>query len=248
MIQAFDRNDWPSILELVAVNARAYVGSMEADREGWRQMGMMFATAFPDAKHEITSVHLDGEYATLVCNFTGTHKGSFMGIPASGRKIAFEVIHVDRIVDGRIVEHRGQFDSAGLMQQIAPDYKAFVENVFTLIDSQQFAAVKELFMPNGRFVMGAQAMSPDQWAGFSQGFFAAFPDLRHNHEEIITAGNKVVHTGYVTGTQKGAFQGVPATGRSVRFSYTGLMTIVDGKILEERVEADFGTLMQQLTA
>src|SRR5690242_19691133 len=107
------------------------------------------------------------------------------------------------------------------MQQIAPDYKAFVENVFTLIDGKQFAAVKELFTSNGRFVMGAQSMTPDQWAGFSHGFFSAFPDLRHNHEEIITAGNKVVHTGYVTATQKGEYNGVPATNRSVRFSYTG---------------------------
>src|ERR1041385_1236392 len=116
MIAAFDRGDLPAVLELVAPNARAYVGSAATDREGWKQFGTMWAAAFPDTRHEILACHVDGEYATVVCTLRATHKGDFMGMPATGRQIQLEGIHVARVVNGRIVEHRGQFDSAGLMQ------------------------------------------------------------------------------------------------------------------------------------
>lgn len=251
MIAAFDRGDWPGVLELVAPNARAYIGGTTADREGWRQFGQMWSAAFPDTKHEIVAAHVAGEYATVVCTLRATHKADFMGIPATGRSITMEVIHVDRVVDGRIVEHRGQFDSAGLMQQLAgppSDHRAFLVNVFELIDSQKFEAAKAQMLPNARFVMGGQAMTPDEWAGFSQAFFAAFPDGRHVHDQIFSAGDRVIHTGSFEGTQRGDFQGIKATNRRVSFTYIGIMTVQNGKVLEERVEANFAGLVQQLTA
>ena len=48
----------------------------------------------------------------------GTHKGPFQGIPASGSAVAIDMMIIDRIVDGRIVEHFVQLDAMGLMQQI----------------------------------------------------------------------------------------------------------------------------------
>ena len=251
MIAAFDRGDWPGILELVAPNARAYIGGNALDREGWKGFGQMWGAAFPDTKHEIVACHVAGEYATVVCMLRGTHKGDFMGIPATGRQVTMGVIHVDRVIDGRIVEHRGEFDSAGLMQQLAgppADHRAFLVNLFELIDSQKFESVKQLMQPHARFVMGGQSMSRDEWAGFSQAFFAAFPDGKHVHDQIFTAGDRIVHTGAFEGTQRGDFQGIKATNRRVSFTYIGIMTLLGGKVLEERVEANFAGLVQQLTA
>src|SRR6185369_3152730 len=120
IVEVVDRQDWVAAMEIVAPSARAYIGSQILDRDGWRAMGQMFYAAFPDARHEVSAVHVAGEYVTLLARFTGTHKADFMGLPATGKQVAFSVIHVDRVVDGRILEHRGEFDSAGLMQQLAP--------------------------------------------------------------------------------------------------------------------------------
>lgn len=50
--------------------------------------------------------------------FTGTHSGPFMGVPATGRRIAMSETHLDTIRDGKIVSHTGDIDMLGLLQQI----------------------------------------------------------------------------------------------------------------------------------
>lgn len=251
MIAAFDRGDWPGVLELVAPNARAIIGSTTTDRDGWKGFGLMWAAAFPDTKHEILASHVAGEYATVVCTLRATHKGDFMGMPATGRQITMEVIHVDRVVDGRIVEHRGQFDSAGLMQQLAGppvDHRPFIDKLFATIDSKNFEEAKTLVTADGRCVMGGQAMSRDQWAEFSKAFYTSFPDGKHLTDEVISIGNRAVQIGRFRGTHRADFNGIPATNRAVEFTWLAVATIVNGKLVEERVEANFAGLVQQLTA
>ena len=50
--------------------------------------------------------------------FHGTHQGDLMGIPPSGRPIAFDVIDILRLKDGKITDHWNVVDQLGLMRQI----------------------------------------------------------------------------------------------------------------------------------
>jgi hypothetical protein len=52
----------------------------------------------------------------------------------------------------------------------------------------------------------------------------------------------------VTGIHKGEFQGIPPTGKKISFGGTGIGTIIDGKLEENRAHADIMGLMQQLGA
>jgi predicted ester cyclase len=251
MVELVDRQDWVATTELVAPNARAYIGSQIFDREGWRGMGQMFYAAFPDARHEVHAVHVAGEYATLLARFTGTHKGDFMGIPATGKQVSFSVIHVDRVVDGRVLEHRGEFDTAGLLQQLAPAPaldRATVETLFDRIDSGKPETVFELMTPDMTFSLGGQKLDRAGWAGFSTMFFAAFPDGKHVHDEIVIAGDRATVVGNFIGTHTGAFQGMPATGKKIKLGYVGIGRFVGGKVASMRVEIDAMGMMQQLTA
>ena len=56
----------------------------------------------------------------LAARFTmrGTHKGTFFGVPPSGKKIEVKAMNFYRITDGWIVEEHGQPDLLGLLQQI----------------------------------------------------------------------------------------------------------------------------------
>jgi len=49
---------------------------------------------------------------------TGTHRGTFQGVPATGRLVNFSGIDFSRVVDGKVAEHWAQFDLVAVLQQI----------------------------------------------------------------------------------------------------------------------------------
>ena len=49
-----------------------------------------------------------------------THKGEFMGIPATGNIVEMNAITMLTEIDGKCKEAWGVLDMAGLMQQLAP--------------------------------------------------------------------------------------------------------------------------------
>ena len=51
-------------------------------------------------------------------NVTGTHKGEFLGMPQSSKKVSITSMDFFTIVDGKFVEHWVNADMMGLMQQI----------------------------------------------------------------------------------------------------------------------------------
>jgi len=48
----------------------------------------------------------------------GTHEGELLGIPRTGKKIQMSGIVIWRIRNGKIIEHWGQNDTLGLLQQL----------------------------------------------------------------------------------------------------------------------------------
>lgn len=53
----------------------------------------------------------------------GTHKGEFMGIPPTGKKIEYTAMVIVRFSEGKIVESREEADMLGLMQQLGMELK-----------------------------------------------------------------------------------------------------------------------------
>jgi predicted ester cyclase len=79
---------------------------------------MAFRRAFPDYQVTIHDVIFEGDKVVTRKTFSGTHRGDWMGIPASGRKITFGAIDIVRVAGDRVVEHWGEFDMLTLLQQI----------------------------------------------------------------------------------------------------------------------------------
>ena len=88
------------------------------DREGVKQLTIMLRSAFPDFKAAIDDIVAEGDKVVIRQTWSGTHKGEFMGIPPTGKSVSFGVIDIIRIAGGKFVEHWGQMDSMGLMQQL----------------------------------------------------------------------------------------------------------------------------------
>ena len=76
---------------------------------------------------------------------------------------------------------------------------------------------------------------------------AAFPDMRMVADDVIASGNKVVARVRYTGTNQGAFMGMPATGKRVDVQLMDMFLFGDdGRVREHWGVLDALALMQQL--
>jgi steroid delta-isomerase-like uncharacterized protein len=82
-----------------------------------KSMGEFF-DAFPDNHFSIDDMIAEGGKVAVRYRITGTHKGEFMGIPATNKKITLWAIEIDRIDGGKFVEGWISFDTLGMMQQL----------------------------------------------------------------------------------------------------------------------------------
>jgi len=87
-------------------------------REGVIQLTSMLRSAFPDFHATIGDIIAEGDKVVIRQTWTGTHKGEFMGVPPTGKSVSIGVIDIIRVDGGKFVEHWGQMDSMGLMQQL----------------------------------------------------------------------------------------------------------------------------------
>ena len=129
--------------------------------------------------------------------------------------------------------------------------KQLVRQFFEALDRQDMERMDQL-VSSANYSLHFCGMPPLDWNTNKKEFLApfnkAFPDLTHDIVDLVAEGDKVAVSVNVTGTYKGEFQGIPATGKQVSFTAMDILTIVDGKITEEWATADMMGLMQQIGA
>lgn len=62
---------------------------------------------FPDLKITIENQISEGEWIVTTYSVTGTFKDEWFGMKPTGKPITFTGVNVDRIMDGKIIEHGG---------------------------------------------------------------------------------------------------------------------------------------------
>ena len=77
-----------------------------------------FRSAVPDLHCTIEDLLVSGDKVTARLLFTGTHKGEFMGHPATGKPVKFFAIDILRIRGGKIVEDWHLEDNLTLLEQL----------------------------------------------------------------------------------------------------------------------------------
>ena len=93
-------------------------GLEDNTREVPRQMFKMMQAAFPDFRMRAEDLIQEGDKVVARFTFSGTHKGEFMGVPASGNEINFNGIDILQFRDDKAVAHWGVMDMAGMMEQM----------------------------------------------------------------------------------------------------------------------------------
>ncbi|MGD8896899.1 MAG: ester cyclase [Acidobacteriota bacterium] len=94
------------------------MGNQSMDWEGFVEFGSQFLAAFPDGRHTFEHIVVEGGNVVTVGRYRGTHEGELMGVAPTHREIDLTVMHLDRVQNGQIVEHRGIGNGLDLLAQL----------------------------------------------------------------------------------------------------------------------------------
>jgi steroid delta-isomerase-like uncharacterized protein len=79
----------------------------------------MYVAAFPDLRMVPEDVIASGDKVVARVRATGTHKGAFLGLSPTGRRVDVQLVDIMRFGDdGLAREHWGVFDQLAMMQQL----------------------------------------------------------------------------------------------------------------------------------
>lgn len=75
--------------------------------EGMKEHIKATKQTYPDYRMKITKQFCDGDYIISEFIMEGTHKGEWIGIKPTGKRLVFTGVDIDKVIDGLIVEHGG---------------------------------------------------------------------------------------------------------------------------------------------
>jgi steroid delta-isomerase-like uncharacterized protein len=88
------------------------------DRAGHNGMAEGFRSAFPDLQQSIEETVAEDDRVALRFRMRGTHRGEFMGRPATGTPIDIVGTAIVRVADGKVASLKEVVDLQALMQQL----------------------------------------------------------------------------------------------------------------------------------
>lgn len=78
----------------------------------------MNEAAFPGYELRIEQIIAEGDLVSVIGRASGTHRGSFMGMPPTGKSWDVPLHITYRVKGGKIVDHWLVLDTAAFMQQL----------------------------------------------------------------------------------------------------------------------------------
>jgi steroid delta-isomerase-like uncharacterized protein len=110
------------------------------------------------------------------------------------------------------------------------------------------ASVEEWIAPNFTNVDPGTPPLPPGPEGYRLligGYRTAFPDLQMTADDIIAEGDKVVVRWTARGTNTGPLMNMPASGKQATVTGISILTIVNGKVVEQQSNWDTLGMLQQ---
>jgi steroid delta-isomerase-like uncharacterized protein len=87
-------------------------------REGLKEVLGMMRAAFPDIHWVVEEMVAEDDTVASRFTWTGTHRGEFLGVPATDRRVAVKGVVMDQLAGGKMSKSRILMDSFGMMQQL----------------------------------------------------------------------------------------------------------------------------------
>lgn len=90
----------------------------KVDREGLKQLFALGLNAFPDWHETVEDIIAEDDKVWVRLSYTGTHKGDFMGLSPTGKKITSKAVDIYRIADGKLAEYWNVTDNINILRQV----------------------------------------------------------------------------------------------------------------------------------
>ena len=87
IFEAYNRHDWDAMMDHFSDDATAvWPNGSRGDKEGIRKQNDALAI-FPDSRVQVDRMVSQGNTVVVEWTFTGTHRGEWLGIPATNKKV-----------------------------------------------------------------------------------------------------------------------------------------------------------------
>jgi steroid delta-isomerase-like uncharacterized protein len=115
-----NQSRWERLNELVLENFVELdpLPGQQQGREGLKGVLVGMRTAFPDMHWTVLEQICEGEKVVTRFTWTGTHRASFIGIPATGKQVEVKGVVIDRLEAGKMADSRILMDTLGMLQQL----------------------------------------------------------------------------------------------------------------------------------
>src|SRR6478609_2480183 len=90
-------------------------------REGLKEVIAGMRAAFPDIHWTVDEMVAEGDKVFSRFTWSGTHRGEFLGISATGKQIKVAGMVLDRVGAGKMTESRILMDGVSMMKQLTTD-------------------------------------------------------------------------------------------------------------------------------
>jgi steroid delta-isomerase-like uncharacterized protein len=106
--------------QLVAANIVLHdpAQTFEPGLAGFKKHVTEVRAAFPDIHFTVEDMVVEGDNVVSRWSAQGTHRGDFLGVPATGQRVTVTGIVVSHYAGGKNVETWSNWDTLGLLQQL----------------------------------------------------------------------------------------------------------------------------------
>ncbi len=120
MKEAIDRLDADALFDYISDDfTYVFASGDRTDKEGFRRYLEGILPAFPDMKYKLERMVSQGDTVVWEVTATGTHKGEYLGIPATNKKWELPEVHILDFEAGKVKLWKGYANTQRLIQQLS---------------------------------------------------------------------------------------------------------------------------------
>jgi steroid delta-isomerase-like uncharacterized protein len=119
-VEFINTGDTTIVAEIVApdyVELDPFPGQ-KPGREGIKEVILMARASFPDLVWVMDEMVAEGNMVASKFTWRGTHSGTFLGVPPTGKHITVTGMVFDRVVDGKMVESQLLMNTLSILAQL----------------------------------------------------------------------------------------------------------------------------------
>ena len=117
--QVLSHGDLAALDDLLAPDFRSWLSdSSSVGAAPYRDAVLASRQAFPDLAVTLLDQVAEGDRVATRWQASGTPRGPFAGVPATGRPVTITAIHIHRVAGGKLAEHWEAINLLPLLQQL----------------------------------------------------------------------------------------------------------------------------------